>query len=156
MDISTLSPGIKVLAFKIQEAAMQHGDVQSALSSAISDFHSGSGSYGNYINQDGDGESGNLTYSSNGAIRQAPYKIAKTDGKVSPSVSFAKSKGVMPVVKYLPVGEAESTWKPDGELFVESSATFVEAPRLQESATADFPIKLISPGRGSSGYYTSE
>lgn len=155
MPVVTLSPGIQVLAFKIQEASMQHGDVQSALSGAISAHHSDAGSYGYYVNHDGDGEQGTATYSSNGSMRQAPYKIDKTDGKVSTNVNFGKSKGVMPVVKYLPVGEAESTWKPDGELFIEVAA-FCEEPKLQEAATADYPIKLISPGRGSSGYYTAE
>jgi hypothetical protein len=50
----------------------------------------------------------------------------------------------------------KATWKPDGVLLVEASCAFVEAPRLKEAATADYPIKLISPGRGSSGYYTPE
>lgn len=49
-----------------------------------------------------------------------------------------------------------STWAPDGCLLVESAAHFCESPKLQEAATADYPIKLISPGRGSSGYYTPE
>lgn len=49
----------------------------------------------------------------------------------------------------------DTTWKPDGALLVES-AKFSEEPRLQEAATTDYPIKLISPGRGSSGYYPFE
>jgi hypothetical protein len=46
-----------------------------------------------------------------------------------------------------------SSWKPEGVLLLESASTFLEAPVLQEGATTDYPIKLISPGRGSSGYY---
>lgn len=52
--------------------------------------------------------------------------------------------------------EAKSTWKPEGTLLIESSAHFCETPKLQEAATATYPIKLISPGRGSSGYYPPE
>jgi len=52
--------------------------------------------------------------------------------------------------------DAWSTWKPEGALLLESSAHFCEAPRLAEAATATYPIKLISPGRGTSGYYPPE
>lgn len=45
-----------------------------------------------------------------------------------------------------------NTWKPDGVLLQES-ARFMEQPRLTEAITASYPIKLISPGRGSSGWY---
>ena len=53
-----------------------------------------------------------------------------------------------------PDADESSTWKPQGVLLVEG-ATFETGiwPQLQESATTDYPIKLISPGRGSSGYY---
>lgn len=50
------------------------------------------------------------------------------------------------------VPDNQSTWKPDGVLLCEGSK-FLEAPRLAEAVTTDYPIKLISPGRGSSGYY---
>jgi hypothetical protein len=53
-------------------------------------------------------------------------------------------------------GTPQSTWKPEGVLLVESSAVWCEQPRLKEAATASFPIKLMSPGRGSSGYYPPE
>lgn len=49
-----------------------------------------------------------------------------------------------------------STWKPEGVLLCESAASFLEAPKLTEGQTTDYPIKLISPGRGSSGYYPPE
>ncbi len=80
--------------------------------------------------------------------------------------SIAKRKGW---TKYLPKawqddtdgGSADSSgtgseaprWKPEGVLLVEG-AWFIEEPVLKEAATADYPIKLISPGRGTSGYYT--
>jgi hypothetical protein len=52
-------------------------------------------------------------------------------------------------------GKEKYTWKPDGVLLTESSV-FCEEPRLKEAATTDYPIKLISPGRGSSGYYSPD
>jgi hypothetical protein len=50
----------------------------------------------------------------------------------------------------------KSTWKPEGVLLVESNATFCEQPRLSEATSTHYPIKLMSPGRGSSGYYPPE
>jgi hypothetical protein len=47
-----------------------------------------------------------------------------------------------------------STWKPDGVLICRESSRFIESPRLSEAATTAYPMKLISPGRGSSGFYT--
>jgi hypothetical protein len=69
---------------------------------------------------------------------------------------IAKAKGFALPDSLKDADEAWSTWKPEGTLLLESSATFIEAPRLKEAATATYPIKLISPGRGSSGYYPPE
>ncbi len=55
----------------------------------------------------------------------------------------------------MPDADESGAWKPEGVLLVEG-ALFCEEPRLQEAATADYPIKLISPGRGSSGFYGPE
>lgn len=68
--------------------------------------------------------------------------------------AIAKRKGW---AKYLPKAwqsdkEESVKWKPDGALLIES-ASFLEQPQLKEAAMTDYPIKLISPGRGSSGYY---
>jgi len=49
----------------------------------------------------------------------------------------------------------QGNWTPEGVLLLESAA-FSEAPLLKEGQTADYPIKLIQPGRGSSGYYPAE
>ncbi len=50
--------------------------------------------------------------------------------------------------------DESSTWKPEGDLLVESACKFLDDPKLQEAASASYPILLISPGRGSSGYYS--
>src|SRR4051812_21142039 len=52
-------------------------------------------------------------------------------------------------------GEA-STWKPQGELLVERACRFLDEPKLQEAAATSYPILLISPGRGSSGFYSAD
>jgi hypothetical protein len=51
--------------------------------------------------------------------------------------------------------ESVSSWQPDGVLLRESAA-FLEAPLVKEGQVSEYPIKLISPGRGTSGYYTSD
>lgn len=65
-------------------------------------------------------------------------------------IRIAKRKGLS-----IPKEWQSEAWKPDGVLLVEGAA-FCETPRLQEAATTDYAIKLISPGRGSSGYYGPE
>jgi hypothetical protein len=73
-------------------------------------------------------------------------------------IAIAKRKGwTKSLPKAWQKGDSSegSTWKPDGVLLVEG-ATFLEEPVLKEAATADYPIKLMSPGRGSSGYYPAD
>jgi hypothetical protein len=75
------------------------------------------------------------------------------------SVSHQASRSLHDFTTDYPVekrGTLRSTWKPQGALLLESSAAFCEQPRLTEAATTDYPIKLISPGRGSSGFYPPE
>lgn len=259
MAAPTLTPGFQFLALKMQEAAMQHGDVKDRLRDMINDHSQAkqkAGKYAHsgdsYVDHDGDGTEGNVTYYCKGDLRQAPYEIGTSGGKAGGSIDFDNSKNVVPLTQYVPeaedsdhytaMGEAfrkdelylelpvyerfiskktrdsldsssfagkgrsfpidkpedvpaalhsigragpgnyggdtirknikaiakkkgfalpdslkdeGSTWKPEGILLVESSS-FVEQPRLTEGATVDYPIKLISPGRGSSGYYPPE
>jgi len=254
--------------------AVQHSDVKARLSDIINDHSSAkvkAGKYqhsgDSYVDHDGDGTEGNVTYYCKGDLRQAPYELGSTKGgNIAGSVDFDNSKNVVPVTTYTPEAEdsenyaeslligatdrwalvkgelytaipeyherfiskksrdnadsgsfagkgksfpilksedvsaalhsigragagnysgdtiranikriakakgfalpdslkdasdkeAWSTWKPEGVLLLESCATFCEAPRLQEAATSTFPIKLMSPGRGSSGYYPPE
>ena len=69
--------------------------------------------------------------------------------------AIAKRKGW---TKYLPKAwqsdkkDESVRWAPDGVLLIEG-ASFLESPKLQEAAMLDYPIKLIAPGRGTSGYY---
>lgn len=259
--------------------AVQHSDVKARLKDIINDHSTAKQKAGKYqhmgdayVDHDGDGTEGNVTYYCKGDLRQAPYELGSTKaGNIAGSVDFDNSKNVVPVTNYVPEAEdhenytsmeafrealepwallkaelynaipeyheryisqktrdnmdssdfagkgtsfpikseqdvtaalhsigragagnysgdtlranikkiakrkgyalpdslkdsndkesakvphgAWSTWKPEGSLLLESAATFLEQPRLQEAATASYPIKLISPGRGSSGYY---
>lgn len=54
------------------------------------------------------------------------------------------------------MGDESSTWKPHGELLVERACKFLDEPKLQEAASTSYPILLISPGRGSSGFYSAD
>lgn len=169
--MAKLSRGIKLLAIHLQneqnlrEAAMMHGDVRSRLQTAIQDAHSSSG-YGYYVDHSGDGETGDVVYQSNGKLKKAAYQLGKgADGKQTASVSTDKAKPVTAVTSYKEseqegivsreTGGTSGGFVPEGILLCES-AVFQELPRLAEGATTDYPIKLISPGRGSSGFYPPE
>ena len=70
---------------------------------------------------------------------------------------IAKAKGFALPDSLKDDGKESSTWRPDGLLLKESAVSFLEEPkRLAEGFAADYPIKLIQPGRGSSGYYPPE
>ena len=263
--------------------AVQHSDVKARLRDIINDHASAKVDAGkdqhagdSYVDHDGDGSEGNVTYYCKGDLRQAPYELGNTKGgNIDGDIDFDNSKNVVPVTNYVPeaddsenytameatrpyreaierwallkaelytdipeyheryisqktrdnmdssdfagkgtsfpiksqadvdaalhsIGRAgagnysgdtiranikkiakrkgftlpdslkdaneanvprgilKSTWKPQGTLLLESSAVFEEEPRLAEAAQTDYPIKLISPGRGSSGYYPPE
>ncbi len=80
----TLSPGLQVVAFKLQEA-MNHGDVYSKLQAAI---RSTPGTYGDYVAHTGDGESGDVVYTANGDLRKASYEIGSQGGKAYTNIDM--------------------------------------------------------------------
>jgi hypothetical protein len=94
-----LNRGIQVVAFKIQES-MMHGDVVTRLADAINDYTRDQGSWGNYINHDGDGESGDVVYTCQGDIRKAPYEITTEGGKAVTHVDWDNSLNVVPITAY--------------------------------------------------------
>lgn len=95
-----LQPGFKALALRLQEAGMMHSDVSARLSDAVNDAHRGTGNYGYYITHDGDGQSGNVVYSSGGDIRMCPYEIGSANGKAATNLDMDNSKNVVPVTTY--------------------------------------------------------
>lgn len=162
MATATLSPAMQVVALELQEAAMamSHSEIHGHLSKAL-----GSDALVHDVN--GDDKSGDVVYSkSNGKIKKASYKIRSgEDGKAAAKVDEDNAVKVLPRTVFesasrKPLGNEDiarlSTWKPEGVLLVESNATFCEQPRLSEAISTHYPIKLMSPGRGSSGYYPPE
>ena len=112
MSASALSPGFALVARKIAEAAMQHGDVKDRLKDIINDHVSTSGKShkdDEYMDHDGDGTEGNCTYMCAGDIRQAPYELGARAGKATGAIDFDNSKNVVPVTSYVPeAGDDES------------------------------------------------
>ena len=88
------------------------------------------------------GRAGTGNYSSD-TLRANIKRIAKAKGFALPDSLKDDSS------------ESRTGWKPDGVLLVEAAA-FQETPLLEAGQMTDYPIKLISPGRGSSGYYPPE
>lgn len=123
---------------------MAHSEIRSHLNSALGD-----NAYLHDIN--GDDKSGHIIFSQNSQMKKAPYKIRTGDAGPKATIDHASSVPVSPRTVY----DEGHAWLPQGVLLVEG-ASFCETPRLQEAATADYPIKLISPGRGTSGYYGAD
>lgn len=111
-----LSEGYKVLALKLQEAAMQ-SDVAKRLTDAVNDYHRGTGDYGYYIDHDGDGTEGNCIYCCNGDIRSAPYELGTVGGKATQSIDFDNSTNVVPVTQYVPEADDSDHYTSMDEAF---------------------------------------
>lgn len=94
--------------FVSREAAILHSDVRSRLADAVNDAHRGTGSYGSYIDHDGDGSEGNVIYSQNGDIRQAPYELGQRGGKAMANIDMDNSKNVVPQTTYVPEPDDDS------------------------------------------------
>lgn len=94
-----LLPGIQVVAFKLQEGMLQ-GDVRRRLDDAINDYAREQGTWGYYIDHDGDGDSGDVYYSCQGDTRKASYEMATVGGKAAINIDFENSANVVPVTSY--------------------------------------------------------
>src|ERR1700735_2676506 len=89
------------IAVKLQEAAdMMHSDVRARLSDAVNDMHRGTGKWGDYVDHNGDGESGDVIYQSAGDLRKAPYEIQKQGGKAVANIDDENSTNVVPRTTY--------------------------------------------------------
>jgi hypothetical protein len=95
------------------------------------------------------GRAGPGNYSTD-TLRSNIKRIAKAKGFALPDSLKDDTSEAKLTPK--PVSRETPSFEPDGVLLCESSR-FLEQPRLSEAVTTDYPIKLISPGRGSSGYY---
>jgi hypothetical protein len=155
-----LSKGFHALALTIQEAAMMHGDVANRLQSGLDDAHKGTNASAYYLNHSGSGKSGNVVYLKNGGHMQAPYSLGDTTDGSSAKVDIKKEKKVIPTMTYAQAGgeddeakEAARTGAKDVRLV--ESCVISDLIHFRESSGALNPlVKIISAGRGTSGYYT--
>lgn len=163
-----LRPGFLLIAQRLQEAAdsVSHAVVRSHLSDAIQSAHKGSGKWANYVDHTGDGASGDCIYNCDGDTMSAPYSITATGSKQTASVNTDKASKVIPVVTYkkhvtesaepAAVAEAETTEGATGLKLVESAGVeFLTGISVSEAARSNYPIKVISPGTGSSAHYSA-
>lgn len=137
---------------------MSHSVVRSHLADAVHDAHKGSGKWANYIDHTGDGTAGDCIYSVDGETMSAPYTIAATGSKQTAKIETDKAAKVIPVVSYKKkqtTTEAETRETADGALRLCESASALESIVIRE-AKADYEIKLIAPGKGSSAFYPAE
>lgn len=157
-----LRTGFLLIAQRLQEAAdsISHSVVRDHLRDAIQDAHKGSGHWANYVDHTGDGKSGDCIYSVDGDTMSCPYSIASTSGKQTASVDTDKASKVIPVVSYKKqVTAATEAAVPNaaqaaGVKLVESAGVeFLSAISVSEAARTAYPIKVISPGTGSSAHY---
>lgn len=156
-----LRSGFLLIAQRLQEAAdaVSHSMVRSHLSDAINDAHKGTGHWANYVDHTGDGKEGDVIYNSDGDTMSAPYSIASTGSKQTASVDTSKASKVIPVVSYkkqlTAATEAAKTTETGGDVRLIESAACLETIVIRE-AKADYEIKLIAPGKGSSAFYPAE
>src|ERR1017187_4854231 len=96
-----LRAGFVVIAQKLQEAAdMNHSDVRSRLTKAVTDAHQGTGTYANYIDHTGDGESGDCIYTADGSMKKTPYELSDVGGKATANLNTADAVSVTPTTTY--------------------------------------------------------
>src|ERR1700679_1510893 len=93
--------------------AVQHSDVKARLRDIINDHATAKTKDGkyqhagdSYVDHDGDGTEGNVTYYCKSDLRQAPYELGSTKGgNIAGSIDFDSSKNVVPVTTYTPEAE---------------------------------------------------
>ncbi len=142
------------VALKIQEAAdMSASDVRGRLSDAIGDQHRGTGSWANYIDHIGDGESGDVVYSVDSDTKKAPYSTADTPGAASKMmIDFDKAQDVSPRTVYEPEAEEEDHYAAMQEAF-KKAELYTELPlyeRFISKAERDKADKADFAGKGES------
>jgi hypothetical protein len=153
--MATLRAGYLAVAQKLQERAlaMSHADIQQRISDDLSDQSRGTGKCCYLVAVFGDDMSGDCVYSCDGDLMRAPYTCDTTGAKVNMKAAV----DVVPLTTYQvePAEMSESAAKPGAGLKLVESAATVDVIQLRE-ARADYEIKLIAPGKGSSAFYPAE
>jgi hypothetical protein len=151
----TLRGGYLAVAAKLQEAAdLSANDICTRLRDTITDTFRGTGVWAYYIDHIGDSASGQVIYSVDSDIKRAPYTITETAGAAKCTVDTQAAEDVIPRTVY-EVEAAESAKPTNAGLKLVESAATTETIVLRE-ARADYEIKLIAPGKGSTAFYPAE
>ena len=133
---------------------MSHADIQKRISDDLNDQSRGTGKWCYLVAVFGDDKSGDCVYSCDGELMRAPYTCTPEGAKVNTKSAV----DVVPMTTYSvePAESAREANVPrETGLKLTESASTVEVIHLQE-ARADYEIKLIAPGKGSSAFYPSE
>ncbi len=138
---------------------MQHSDVRSQLQDAINDHRQSKmddGKYSHsgdsYIDHDGDGSEGNVTYCCKGDLKQAPYSIGTRGGKAGCDVDFDSASDVVPVTSYLPQADDEDHYTSMDEAF-RKAKLYTDLPiyeRFISQSTRDAADTSSFAGKGRS------
>jgi hypothetical protein len=148
-----LRTGYLQVATKLQEAAdAMHSDVRSRLADAVNDAHRGTGNWGSYIDHSGDGESGDVIYSSGGDIRKAPYELGNVGGKATANIDMDNSTNVVPRTTYEEEADDDDQYASMEEALVKSNI-YTELPlyeRFISKAERDKTPEENFAGKGKS------
>lgn len=147
------------LLIKEADAAtgLSQSDVCATLRDCLNDLFPGQYCYLRDIY--GDDSAGEVVYCCGDDTFKAPYAIGNVNGKRVYSINKDSAVQVLPKTTYDTVSEAakpkEAAKPADVTLKLFESAATLETIVLKE-AKADYEIKLIAPGKGSSAFYPAE
>gem|GEM_PF-2354579 len=134
---ASLRAGIQVVALKIQEASdMAHSDVRSKLTDAVQANQKAAGTYGDYVDHTGDGESGDVLYSSNGGLKKAPYEISSIGGKSTTNIDTANACPVTATVSYDELADDDDQYTAMSEAF-KASNIYTDLPLYERFISKD-------------------
>lgn len=149
MATAALTPGFEALARTLEAAcSMGHAEIRGHLDKAMPG--------GGFIHDvNGNDKSGKVIYSGTDGTKRADYKISTDDkGNTKATIDHAGAEKVTPRVVYDST-EPKEAWKPEG-IELREAATFCDSGLLQEAETTTHLAKIISAGRGSSGFYETK
>ncbi len=181
-----LRAGYIAVAQKLQEAAtaMSTDDVRTRLSDCLNDSYRGTGKWCYVVAVFGDDKSGDVVYSCNSDLKKAGYTISKGGAKIATDTAVDVQPLTTYETEAVEATEAGARNSKrdlrqlqtihDSAAALGANCSMAEAHRATESAMklvesaetletivlkesrADYEIKLIAPGKGSSAFYPAE
>lgn len=153
------NPQFHKLLRKFREVAtrISHEDIRSRISAAITEHYEaakGDEDYGPWcyvVAVLGDDKSGDVVYFADGDLMRASYTMRTTDSKATCAVDCENAVEVAVSTTYLPKEAARSE---AADLEIVGDCIPLKEGAVGQDGSAY--LKLIAPGRGSSGYYPAE